>query len=118
MTSALASDVREYDWHVRQATRERLIIPVLDDGEPATIAGWTVDAKVKTAPGGTVLYTWPTSDIAIVGHEVILTIPAPVSAAWTWGTSWYRVKLIDPGSSVDNPAISRVLQGALVLDLD
>lgn len=118
MTAALTTDVREFDWHVQQAAREQLVIPVLDGGEPAVITGWTVDAKIKTQPGGAVLYTWPSSDIEINGHEVTLTIPAPVSAAWTWGTSWYRVKLIDPDSPVDNPAVSRVLQGAIVLDLD
>jgi hypothetical protein len=116
MTSSLAGDVREYDWHVRQGTRERLIIPIL--GEDVDITGWTVDAKIKTQPGGAVLYTWPTSGIAIVPQELTLTIPAPVSAAWAWGTSWYRVKLTDPSSPVDNPAVSRVLQGTLVLDLD
>lgn len=116
MTAALTSDVREYDWHVRQATRERLIIPIL--GENVDITDWTVDAKIKTQPGGAVLYTWPTGDIAVAAQEVTLTIPAPVSAAWTWGTSWYRVKLIDPDSPADNPAVSRVLQGAIVLDLD
>lgn len=119
MTSSLAGEVREFTWRVRQAAQERLVIPILDaDGAPKDVTGWTVDAKIKTQPGGTVLYTWPVDDVEIDGSDVELNIPAPVSATWTWGTSWYRVKLVAPNPSVDDPIVSRVLQGAIVLDFD
>lgn len=119
MTTALGTDVREYTWRITQGTSERLLIPILDEaGAPFPVDGWTVDAKIKDEPGGVVLYTWPTSGIAIDGAEVLLTIPAPVSAAWTWYAGWYRVKLTDPNSPPDNPAVSRVLQGSIFIDLD
>lgn len=118
MTTALSSETREYIWRVKQGAKERLIIPVLDDGAPKDVTGFTVDAKVKTRPGGTVLYTWPSDLIEIDGDEVALLIPAPVSAAWTWYAGWYRVKITDPASPPDDPEISRVLQGAIFIDLD
>jgi hypothetical protein len=119
MTAALGSDVREYTWRVKQAAQERLVIPILDiNGTPKDVTGYTVDAKIKTEPGGVVLYTWPTGDVVIDGDEVELTIPAPVSATWTWHTGWYRVKLTDPASPAEDPAVARVLQGAIFIDLD
>jgi hypothetical protein len=120
MTSSLSSNVTTtYNWRVRQATRERLIIPILNpDGSPKDVTGFTVDAKVKTVPGGAVLYTWPTDDIDIDGTGLALTIPAAVSALWTWHGGWYRVKLTDPASPAEDPSVSRVLQGAIFIDLD
>ncbi len=119
MTAALSSDVREYPWRVRQGAQERLIIPILDvTGAPKDVTGYTVDAKIKTEPGGAVLYTWPADLVDIDGDEVALSIPAPVSALWTWHTGWYRVKLTDPASPAEDPSVSRVLQGAIFLDFD
>jgi len=119
MTAALSSDVRTDTWRVRQAAQERLVVPILKaDGSPQDITGFAVDAKIKTEPGGTVLYTWPLADLDIDGDELTLSIPAPVSAAWTWHAGWYRVKLTDPASPAEDPSVSRVLQGAIFLDLD
>lgn len=98
------------------------MIPILKaDGSPKNITGFTVDAKIKTEPGGVALYTWPLADLDIGGadgNELTLTIPAPVSMTWTWHTGWYRVKVTDPASPAEDPSVSRVLQGAIFLDLD
>jgi hypothetical protein len=114
MTAAL--NVREYTWRVKQSARERLTIPIFEgDGTTAaTVTGYGVDAVIKEHPGGAVLYTWPAEDAVLSGSSVVLTIPAAVSAAWTWRAGWYRVKLSPPS----DPAISRVLQGTIFLDLD
>lgn len=116
MTAPVDDITATYNWRVRQAARERLIIPIL--GEDVDITGYTVDAKIKTEQGGAVLYTWPLADIDIAPNELALVIPAAVSAAWTWHVGWYRVKLTDPDSPVDDPSVSRVLQGAIFIDLD
>jgi hypothetical protein len=119
LTSSLSSDVGTYSWRVRQGARERLVIPTLNsDGSPKDITGFTVDAKIKTEPGGVVLYTWPAEDVDILGAELQLTIPAPTSALWTWHAGWYRVKVTDPASPAEDPAVTRLLQGAIYLDLD
>jgi hypothetical protein len=119
VTTSLAADVREYDWRVKQDTRELLTVPIIDDsGDPFLLDGWVVDAKIKDRPGGVVLYTWPEVDIYIDEDKVSLLIPAPVSRAWLWRAGWYRLKLVDPASSLTDPAISRVLQGAISIDLD
>lgn len=119
MTSSLSSNITTYNWRVQQAARERLIIPILEpDGSPKDVTGYTVDAKIKTEPGGAVLYTWPAGDVDVDGTGVALTIPAAVSALWTWHAGWYRVKLTDPASPAEDPAVSRVLQGAIFIDLD
>lgn len=82
------------------------------------ITGWTVDAKIRTYPGGTLLYTVPAGDITVTGSEVALVIPAPVSATWAFTNGWYRVRVYDPSSDEDDPEASRVLQGPFVVDPD
>lgn len=119
MTAALSADVREYTWRVSQGAQERLLIPIVDaDGAPFPVDGWTVDAKIKTAPGGEVLYEWPPENVVIDGPTVMLILPVPVSTPWSWLSAWFLVKLRDPNSSSENPAVSRVLQGTLLVDPD
>lgn len=119
MTAALSTTTRAYAWRISQGAREKLNIPILDgDGVPVTLTGYTVDAVIKDRPGGAVLYTWPAEDVETAGTAVSLTIPAPVSTAWTWSVGWYRVKLTAPGAEPDDPMTTRVLQGVIVLDFD
>jgi hypothetical protein len=109
-----------YEWKVPQATRETLTIPVIDqDDNPVTVAGWAVDAVVKTQPGGVALHTFPADDITIAGSEITLVIPADTSAAWDWTRAWYRVKITDPVTvAVGEPNTQRVLQGHIVIHPD
>jgi hypothetical protein len=115
MTAALSGDTTEYAWRVEQGERERLEIPVLDNGTPRDVTGWTVDAQIKTEPGGTVLYTFPASGIAIAGHLITLTVPAPVSAAWTWTVAWWRVVITEPNPDPLNPDSQRVIKGPFLV---
>lgn len=120
MTSA-SSDTTTWSWRIEAGEQEVLVIPVLDeDDAPFSIAGWTVDAQIKTRAGGETLYTWPAEFAQVTGGDtsVTLTIPGPVSEAWTFRTGWYRVVVSDPGSDVDNPTAERILQGPFVVDAD
>jgi hypothetical protein len=120
MTAALTSDTLTYSWRIEQGERERLEIPILNaDGDPFVITGWTVDAKVKTEPGGTVLYTWPASSITIASNLLTLEIPGPVSAAWTWTTGWWRAVITEPNpADPADPDVHRVIQGTFIMDRD
>lgn len=120
MTTAVG-DTTAFAWRIEQGEREELVIPVLDDADSLFfITGWTVDAKVKTRPGGSVLYTWPAelAQITNGGAFITLTIPGPVSALWTWAAGWYRVKVQDPLSEPDDPTVQRILAGPFVVDAD
>lgn len=116
----MSADTTEFPWLVEAGERETLTFPILDgNGVAVAIPGWTVDAKIKTRPGGAVLYTFPTSAITVtttVGSTVRLIIPASVSAAWTFTTGWYRVKVAD--DDPDDPNAFRVLAGPLIVDPD
>lgn len=120
MTSPSA-DTTTWPWRVEAGEREVLVIPVLDDANAEySIAGWTVDAQIKTQPGGIPLYTWPAEHAQITddGTTVTLTIPAAVSTAWMFREGWYRVEVTDPDSDPADPNTQRILQGPFEVDPD
>lgn len=119
MTSSV--DTTYFSWRCEQGEKETLIIPVLDaDNALYFIDGWTIDAKIKNRAGGDTLYTWPAEHAEITngGAFVTLTIPAPVSAEWTFRTGWFRVVVTDPNSDPDDPTSERILQGPFIVDAD
>lgn len=118
-----SADTREELMRIEQGENWDWTFAVLDSGSSLfPITGWTVDAKIKNRPGGDTLYTFPSPAAQIVGGGAFikLTVPAAVSAAWTWSTGWYRVKIreSEPPADPDNPIVQRIIQGAVVMDLD
>lgn len=107
-------------WRIAANTKEQRSFDVLDgEQDSVDISTWTVDARIRDRPGGTVLWTFPAEFVAVnAPGEVVLTIPAPVSAGWAWTTGWYRIRCYDPASDEDNPDASRVLSGPVVIDPD
>lgn len=116
MTSAV--DTAEYAWRVEQGEREQLEIPVLDNGVPRDLTGWTIDAVIKTEPGGTVLYTFPAAQIVVDEHLIRLIVPGPVSAAWTWSVGWWRVLITAPDPDPVDPETYRVVKGPFLVERD
>lgn len=117
MTSSV--DTTYFVWRIEQGEKETLIIPVYDASNSLFfIPGWTIDAQIKTRAGGETLYTWPAEYAQVTNGDafVTLTIPGPVSAAWTFRTGYFRVVVSDPDSDVDNPTAERILQGPFVMD--
>jgi hypothetical protein len=109
----------EFPWLVRAGARARISFPILDEDDVAQdIDGWTVDVVIKDRPGGTLRYTFPGEDVDIADAEVTLTIPGPVSAAWPWRAGWLRVKVTDPATGTEDPDVSRVLVGPVIVDPD
>lgn len=113
-------DTTVFGWRLEAGERAEISFPVVDaDDVPVDVEGWTVDAKIRTRPGGTVLYTFPADYVSIDSSGLVtVTIPAPVSAAWVFTNGWYRVVITDPNSSPDDPNAQRVLQGVVVIDPD
>jgi hypothetical protein len=114
-------DTTYFVWRIEQGEKETLIIPVVDAANSLYfIPGWTIDAKIKTRAGGETLYEWPDEYAQITNGDafVTLTIPAPVSDAWTFRNGWFRVVVSDPSSDPDNPTSERILQGPFVVDAD
>lgn len=113
-------DTLDYAWRIEAGERATLQIPILSEGNSLfPVTGWTVDAKIKTRPGGPVLHTFPPEQAHIFGGGafVELVIPAATSAAWVWRTGWWRLVLIDP-TNPDDPATYRLVQGPVVVDPD
>lgn len=120
MTAPLgSSDTLTYPWRIEQGERDGIVVTVVDaDGAPVTVDGWVVDAKVKAAPGGAVLYSWPADLAVATGTEVEVHVPVSVSSTWTFRRAWYRVKVTDPAGTTDDPKVSRIVQGYLSIDPD
>lgn len=112
--AAVLNDTREFDWTIEQGERERITIPVLDaDDNPYAVDGWSVDACIKTRPGGALLYRWPANLINVAGPQIELVVPGPVSARWTWTEGWWRVVITAPNGPQDDPDTYRIIQGRL-----
>lgn len=117
----MAGDTAEFLWRIEKGETESMTFPVVLGGQPLTVTGWTVDAQVKTNPGGPTLYTFPAEHIEITGDDndqITLRLPDSASADWTFCVAWYRVRITDPDSPVDDPISYRVLQGTLLVDHD
>lgn len=107
-------------WPITAGAKEQRAFDVLNPSDVGVdITGWTVDAKIRSRPAGLVVHTFPTDMITVnsSGH-VVLTVPAPISKAWTWANGWYRIVVTPPSSPVENPDSSRVLQGPVVVSPD
>ena len=105
-------------WRIKAGQREQRTFTVVDDATLVDVTGWQVDARIRSRPGGPVVYTFPAEHVTTDGAAVTLTIPAPTSAVWTWPSGWYRCVLTAPAGDPDDPQRSRVLEGVFVIDPD
>lgn len=115
MSVGLTGIVTTYDWTTPQGALDRRSIPVFNSSGLFPVDGWTVDAKIKDEPGGTVLHAWSLGDISAVGFYVTLTILPATSLGWAFVRGWYRVKVIHPS---DATQVSRILQGKFTVSDD
>lgn len=105
----------EYEWVHEQGELDTRRVPVLDADGPKDVTGWIVDAKIKTFPGGTVLYTWPSQNVVVSGTDVDITILPAVSSGWLFERGWWRLKVTHP---VDPTQAFRIVQGKFIVSKD
>ena len=119
------SDTLTYVWELEGGQDAELTVPITEGGDPVDLTGRTVDVKVRTQPGGSVLYQLPASaaELIHVDHSdaatpdgVRLSIPGAVSRAWfpAWSTGWWRMVITEPEGS--DP--ERVVQGPFIVNPD
>ena len=99
---------------VNQGETFQLAIPVLDaDGDPVTLSGMTAKGQVRAfAASTTVLYEWSTAhnNLSFDGNDVVITIPAAASSAWTWRTGLWGLELVDTGG-----VVTRLVDGQVIV---
>jgi hypothetical protein len=84
--------------------------PILDtDGQPYDLTGWTVQSQVRaSATDVTVLFDFAaTGNATTLDNNVVLTIPADVSSAWTWTEGVFDIELHNAD------AVVRITQGTI-----
>lgn len=103
-----------FDLRINQGETFRLAVPVLDeDGEPVALSGMSARGQIRShAAAPTALYEWATTagNLALDGDDVVLTVPAAASAAWTWRTARYDLELVDTGGFV-----TRLIEGHVIV---
>ena len=103
-----------YDLRINQGETFQLAIPVLDEnGDPASLSGMTARGQIRAhATAAAVLHEWTVLNggIAFDGNNVVLTVPAASSAAWTFRTGTYDVELV----AVDGDVI-RLIEGHVLV---
>jgi hypothetical protein len=126
VTASLSGDTLNYPWRIEAGERERLSIPVLtEDGTPADLTGYTIDAVIRDRQGGVVIYEFPPEHVTVEVPEdpeepsaIVLLIPAPISAAWTWTIGWWRLLITAPVVDPEDPDTHRIIQGPFTISLD
>ncbi len=81
--------------------------PVLDDGEPFSVAGWTATCKLRRDAGGEPGDLIATITTSIVGGNSIgLSAPASTTATWEPGLAWLDIRFVTAGGiTVTTPAV-------------
>lgn len=76
------------------------------------VDGWVGRGQIRSRPASlTVLYDWPASGITCAGATVTVTVPADVTALWTWQVASFQIEAVDP----DGDTVLRVVRGAIVV---
>jgi hypothetical protein len=85
----------------------------LPNGDDADLSGSTARGQIRShAAAPTVLYEWSATalNLAFDGNEVVLSVPAADSSAWSWRTGAYDVELEDTDGN-----ITRLVEGHVVV---
>lgn len=73
--------------------------PVLDDGEPYNITGWTPTCKLRRDNGGEPgdLIATLTAQVQSGGAAISVSHPASETAAWEPGAAWLDIRFVTTG---------------------
>lgn len=96
---------------IPQGTSWGIAWPILQNGEPAPIAGWTVKAQIRASISSpVVLHEWSTAaGTATAADSVVTLLVAPAaSSAWNWTRGVFDVELLSPAG-----AVHRIAEGVV-----
>lgn len=96
---------------IPQGTSWGIAWPILQNGEPANIAGWTVKAQIRaSAASPAVLHEWSSAagTATAADSTVTLLLDPATSAAWTWTHAVFDVELLSPAG-----AVHRIAEGVV-----
>ena len=103
-----------FDLRINQGETFEIAIPVLDANDnPVSLAGTTVKGQIRShAASPTVLHEWSAANfnVAFDGNDVVLSVPATASSAWSFRTGRWSVELTD-GSGVT----TRLVDGMVIV---
>lgn len=104
------------DLRIRQGATWSVTVPVLAaDNTPANLSGYTSKAQVREgyAASGTPLYEWTVAagNMTIGVGQIVLSVPAATSAAWTWRLARWDLELTAP-----NGAVTPLVEGSVIVD--
>jgi hypothetical protein len=93
-----------FDLKINQGETYRLSIPLLNSTNgPANVTGLTARGQIReTYHSTTKLYEWLPSlgNLETSTGSVALTVPATVSAAWTWQYGRWDLEVVDQANTV------------------
>lgn len=107
--------LRTDDLVIPQGATWEIHWPVLNlDGTPTDLTTWSVRAQIRTnVNANTTLYEWSSAagNVLLLSGEIVLSVPASTSSAWTWTDGVYDVELFQPDGTV-----IRLTQGHVTVD--
>ena len=104
------------DLSIKQGTDLTIVVPNVRDANDVLITNWSgysVRAQVRErTESPTVLHEWSTAGgtASFSGSDIVLTVAAATSAAWSWTQGRYDVELTNPAAKV-----ARVAEGHITV---
>lgn len=103
------------DLRIRQGATWSVTVPVLAaDNTPANLSGYTAKAQVRDGyTAETALYEWTVAagNLTLGSGQIVLSVPAATSAAWTWRLGRWDLELTAP-----NGDVTPLIEGSVLVD--
>lgn len=105
---------QRYDFEIEQGASFALTWPVLQNGEPMDLTGYTVRSQIRKQHGDSVvLHEFSNAEGNAVADNrgITLSVKPTESSAWTWTHGVYDVELVHPGGTT----VVRVAEGRVTV---
>ena len=100
-----------FDLVINQGADFSVTFPVLDTGDqPQDLAGWSARAQVRDRDTDPEPLHDFADELAVTESDIVLTVPAAVSSAWSWTHGRYDLELVSPSGGV-----TRLVEGAVIM---
>lgn len=105
---------QRYDFEIEQGASFALTWPVLQNGEPMDLTGYTVRSQVRKAAGDAALlheFSNAEGNAAADSRGITISVAPAESSAWTWKHGVYDVELVSPNATT----VVRVAEGRITV---